>query len=66
MRRILQPCQIHNADQLSEWCLAFLAQNYNNICRKYVLKLSLGYFRKVEPCVWFSSSRLKEISIFQF
>lgn len=33
--RILQPCQIHNADQLSEWCLAFLAQNYNNICRKF-------------------------------
>ena len=33
--RILQPCQVHNADQLSEWCLYFLAQSYNQICRKY-------------------------------
>ena len=32
--RILEPCQIHNADQLLEWCLSFLAQNYNSICRK--------------------------------
>uniref|UniRef100_A0A0K2VAD6 BTB domain-containing protein n=1 Tax=Lepeophtheirus salmonis TaxID=72036 RepID=A0A0K2VAD6_LEPSM len=33
--KILEHCQIHNADQLSEWCLAYLAQNYNLICRKY-------------------------------
>lgn len=33
--RILEPCQIHNADQLVEWCLAFLAQNYNSICRRF-------------------------------
>ncbi|XP_023325369.1 rho-related BTB domain-containing protein 2, partial [Eurytemora carolleeae] len=33
--RILEPCQIHNADQLLEWCLSFLAQNYNSICRKF-------------------------------
>jgi len=31
---ILQPCQMHNAEQLSEWCLAYLAQNYNTVCRR--------------------------------
>lgn len=33
--KILQPCQIHNADQLSEWCLSYLAHNYNHICRRF-------------------------------
>jgi len=33
--RILEPSQMHAADQLAEWALAFLAQNYNNICRKF-------------------------------
>jgi len=33
--KILQSCQIHNADQLSEWCLAYLAQNYNTVCRRF-------------------------------
>eukprot|EP00092_Neocalanus_flemingeri_P023709 GFUD01025714.1.p1 GENE.GFUD01025714.1~~GFUD01025714.1.p1 ORF type:complete len:574 (+),score=111.78 GFUD01025714.1:98-1819(+) len=33
--KILQACQIHNADQLSEWCLAYLAQNYNTVCRRF-------------------------------
>ncbi|XP_059083348.1 rho-related BTB domain-containing protein 1-like [Tigriopus californicus] len=33
--KILQPCQVYNADQLGEWCLAYLAQSYNHICRKY-------------------------------
>jgi len=32
---ILQPCQIHNADQLSDWCLSYLSQSYNGICRKF-------------------------------
>ena len=27
--------QLHNAHQLAEWCLAYLSQNYNHICRKY-------------------------------
>ena len=26
---------MHNADQLSDWCLSYLAQSYNQICRKY-------------------------------
>jgi len=31
---LLEPCQIHNAGQLADWCLAYLSTNYNNICRK--------------------------------
>eukprot|EP00095_Tigriopus_kingsejongensis_P009866 maker-scaffold757_size101632-snap-gene-0.20 protein:Tk09866 transcript:maker-scaffold757_size101632-snap-gene-0.20-mRNA-1 annotation:"hypothetical protein DAPPUDRAFT_225906" len=33
--KILQLCQAYNAEQLSEWCLSYLAQNYNHICRKF-------------------------------
>jgi len=33
--RLVQPCQIHNADQLSDWCLSYLAQNYNTVCRRF-------------------------------
>ena len=29
--------QIHNADQLSEWCLAYLAQNYITVCRRLII-----------------------------
>jgi len=31
---LLEPCQIHNADQLADWCLTYLSTNYNTICRK--------------------------------
>ena len=31
--RLVQPCQIHNAEQLSSWCLTHLAHNYNTVCR---------------------------------
>ena len=27
--------QVHNAEQLSDWCLSYLSQNYNGICRKF-------------------------------
>ena len=33
--RIVQPCQIHNADQLGDWCLSHLALNYNSACRRW-------------------------------
>ena len=26
--------QIHNADQLADWCLTYLSTNYNTLCRK--------------------------------
>ena len=32
---ILQASQVHNADQLADWCLGFLSQNYNHICRRH-------------------------------
>jgi len=32
---IFQPCQVHNAEQLSDWCLSYLSQSYNSICRKF-------------------------------
>ena len=32
--RIVQPAQIHNANQLSFWCLSYLAMNYNAACRR--------------------------------
>ncbi|XP_046441529.1 rho-related BTB domain-containing protein 1-like isoform X3 [Daphnia pulex] len=31
---LLEPCQIHNADQLAEWCMTYLSTNYNMTCRK--------------------------------
>ena len=33
--RLVQPCQIHNAQQLSRWCLTLLAHNYNKVCRMF-------------------------------
>jgi len=33
--RIVQPAQIHNANQLSLWCLSYLAMNYNAACRRF-------------------------------
>ena len=33
--RLVQPCQIHNADQLGDWGLSFLALNYNAACRRW-------------------------------
>ncbi|XP_071033337.1 rho-related BTB domain-containing protein 1 isoform X2 [Parasteatoda tepidariorum] len=32
--RLLEPCQMHNADQLADWCLYHITVNYNEICRK--------------------------------
>eukprot|EP00090_Calanus_glacialis_P014770 TRINITY_DN23654_c0_g1_i3.p1 TRINITY_DN23654_c0_g1~~TRINITY_DN23654_c0_g1_i3.p1 ORF type:complete len:279 (-),score=68.95 TRINITY_DN23654_c0_g1_i3:185-1021(-) len=32
---ILQPSQIHNAEQLTKWCFAYLGQNYNDVCRRF-------------------------------
>ncbi len=33
--RLLQLCQLHGADQLADWCLAYLAQNYDAVCRRF-------------------------------
>ncbi|KPM02624.1 Rho GTPase-like protein 1 [Sarcoptes scabiei] len=33
--RLLEPSQIHNADQLSEFCLYHITTHYNEICHNY-------------------------------
>ncbi len=37
--RLLQPCQMYGADLLAGWCLAYLAQNYDRVCRGYARPL---------------------------
>lgn len=32
---LLQPSQIHNAEQLGEWTLSYLAQSYSTVCRRF-------------------------------
>ncbi|XP_018015583.1 rho-related BTB domain-containing protein 1 isoform X2 [Hyalella azteca] len=32
---LLEPLQLHNANQLVEWCLVHLASSYNNVCQKH-------------------------------
>ena len=33
--KLVQPCQVHNAEQLSAWCLSYLAHNYNTVARRF-------------------------------
>ncbi|KAK6621940.1 hypothetical protein RUM44_001747 [Polyplax serrata] len=33
--RLLEPCKLHNADQLADWCLNYLCTNYDKLCKKY-------------------------------
>jgi len=32
---LLEPGQLHNADQLSDWCLHYLATNYDQLCKRF-------------------------------
>ncbi|GFG40591.1 hypothetical protein Cfor_06628 [Coptotermes formosanus] len=31
--RLLEPCKLHNADQLADWCMSHLCTNYNKLCK---------------------------------
>lgn len=31
---MLEPCQMHNSDQLADWCMNYIAINYNEICKR--------------------------------
>ncbi|XP_046822146.1 rho-related BTB domain-containing protein 1 isoform X2 [Vespa crabro] len=31
--RLLEPCKLHNADQLADWCMNHLCVNYNKLCK---------------------------------
>ncbi|XP_046383343.1 rho-related BTB domain-containing protein 1 isoform X2 [Ischnura elegans] len=30
---LVEPCKLHNADQLADWCMSYLCSNYNKICK---------------------------------
>ncbi|CAG0879065.1 unnamed protein product [Darwinula stevensoni] len=32
--QLLEPCQMHNADQLTDWILSYLTTHYNEACRE--------------------------------
>lgn len=32
--KLLEPCKLHNADQLADWCLNYLCTNYNKLCKR--------------------------------
>ncbi|XP_078668087.1 rho-related BTB domain-containing protein 1-like isoform X3 [Branchiostoma floridae x Branchiostoma belcheri] len=36
---LLEPAQLHNACQLSAWCLSHITTNYKHICRRYSKEL---------------------------
>lgn len=31
--RLLEPCKLHNANQLADWCMNHLCVNYNKLCK---------------------------------
>ena len=45
--------QIHNAHQLSQWCFAYLGQNYDNVCRRFVCNKPFSMHKLTKPeCKW--------------
>ncbi|KAK7792778.1 hypothetical protein R5R35_004888 [Gryllus longicercus] len=42
--RLLEPCKLHNADQLADWCMNHLCTNYNKLC-----KMSPKLLRSLHP-----------------
>uniref|UniRef100_A0A1B6LWX5 BTB domain-containing protein n=1 Tax=Graphocephala atropunctata TaxID=36148 RepID=A0A1B6LWX5_9HEMI len=42
--RLLEPCKLHNADQLADWCMNHLCVNYNKLC-----KMSPKLLRSLHP-----------------
>ncbi|XP_063239432.1 rho-related BTB domain-containing protein 2 isoform X2 [Bacillus rossius redtenbacheri] len=42
--RLLEPCKLHNADQLADWCMNHLCTNYNKLC-----KMSPKLLRALHP-----------------
>ncbi|PSN29969.1 hypothetical protein C0J52_26564 [Blattella germanica] len=42
--RLLEPCKLHNADQLADWCMSHLCTNYNKLC-----KMSPKLLRSLHP-----------------
>ncbi|KAL1137900.1 hypothetical protein AAG570_009595 [Ranatra chinensis] len=42
--KLLEPCKLHNADQLADWCMNHLCTNYNRLC-----KMSPKLLRSLHP-----------------
>ncbi|CAB0010649.1 unnamed protein product [Nesidiocoris tenuis] len=42
--KLLEPCKLHNADQLADWCMSHLCTNYNKLC-----KMSPKLLRSLHP-----------------
>ncbi|XP_073969852.1 rho-related BTB domain containing isoform X3 [Rhodnius prolixus] len=42
--KLLEPCKLHNADQLADWCMNHLCTNYNKLC-----KMSPKLLRSLHP-----------------
>uniref|UniRef100_A0A146MA20 Rho-related BTB domain-containing protein 1 n=2 Tax=Lygus hesperus TaxID=30085 RepID=A0A146MA20_LYGHE len=42
--KLLEPCKLHNADQLADWCMSHLCTNYNKLC-----KMSPKLLRTLHP-----------------
>lgn len=66
--KLLEQCQIHNADQLSDFCLFQISVNYNEICHNHMKLLRMlhpenqAYLNRNRwPPVWF----LKEHDYFE-
>ena len=41
---LLQPCQMFNAAQLAQWCLAYIGQNYLQIYERFIKLISILQF----------------------
>ncbi|KAJ8684185.1 hypothetical protein QAD02_019977 [Eretmocerus hayati] len=66
--RLLEPCKLHNADQLADWCMNHLCVNYNKICKMSPRSLRLLHPENQEylsenrwPPVWY----LKDYDYYQ-
>ncbi|XP_014216043.1 rho-related BTB domain-containing protein 1 isoform X3 [Copidosoma floridanum] len=66
--RLLEPCKLHNADQLADWCMNHLCVNYNKLCKMSPKSLRLLHPENQEylsehrwPPVWY----LKDYDYYQ-
>ncbi|XP_020284664.1 rho-related BTB domain-containing protein 1 isoform X2 [Pseudomyrmex gracilis] len=66
--RLLEPCKLHNADQLADWCMNHLCVNYNKLCKMSARSVRLLHPENQEylnehrwPPVWY----LKDYDYYQ-
>ncbi|XP_077278798.1 rho-related BTB domain containing isoform X3 [Temnothorax americanus] len=66
--RLLEPCKLHNADQLADWCMNHLCVNYNKLCKMSPRSVRLLHTENQEylnehrwPPVWY----LKDYDYYQ-